>query len=673
MNIFIDSYSAANNYISYNKFKFTDIPLLSLKQYFLNSSENLYFLILSIFQILTYSKINILPSHWSPSGPFSTFIPLMLCYVIELINIIYQFIIETYKTYKFNFCNTITVINNRTNISYSIKINDICVGDLLLINKNSVIPVDGILYKIYDDEYAKISLSNLNGECDILCKEALCNIEEEIIDIDDIKILHIKDYPESIKLFNSIAIINNKKYKLDHRYFIPGGALNNGNKFILIVTEIGTKIRSYTSCENEKLFTSNKLDDYITNSLIYIFIPLLMIYTNSIVYLSYKNSNHSGIIYIIERLVQAWILLNGIVPFSAKILVTLNRNIQTFLKSNFLVEYLNPKAIDNFSKIDRIICDKTGTLTKNELLLTHLSYNGTIYNNFVKLNIPLKFLYKIVIGLHHQNNIFSTIEDQVICEKFVSIGTCIEINSNKIIVNRNYESIEVKLIKMRELEFDCIRKKSSVIFYVSNEKQYYIVTKGSINSIKNILKKDDIDAYNKIVNDYNKKYPYLRTIAFSIKKIEYDQSNNPIEYENMGNYDFLTILGIQDDLQDNCIDTINLLKKDNKKISICTGDRYETAIYISNKLNILNSLYTLDSCNFIDDINKRTFIFNSNDLHLAKTNYAKMMKFSYNLRYSNNFVAYSLIPRDKKLITNIFEGNNINTVAIGDGNNDIHA
>ena len=80
MNILIDTVSPVNNYISYNKFSFIDIPVISIQQYFLNCTENLYFLLLVILQLMTYSEINLLPAHWSPSGPFSTFIPLFLCY-----------------------------------------------------------------------------------------------------------------------------------------------------------------------------------------------------------------------------------------------------------------------------------------------------------------------------------------------------------------------------------------------------------------------------------------------------------------------------------------------------------------------------------------------------------------------------------------------------------------
>ena len=64
MNILIDTVSPVNNYISYNKFSFIDIPAISIQQYFLNCTENLYFLVLAILQLMTYSEINLLPAHW---------------------------------------------------------------------------------------------------------------------------------------------------------------------------------------------------------------------------------------------------------------------------------------------------------------------------------------------------------------------------------------------------------------------------------------------------------------------------------------------------------------------------------------------------------------------------------------------------------------------------------
>ena len=87
MKIYVESQGNYDNFISLNKFTFTQIPYLSVKNYFINSKENFYFLFLSILQLCTYSEINILPSHWSPSGPFTTFIPLFLCFLLEIVSI----------------------------------------------------------------------------------------------------------------------------------------------------------------------------------------------------------------------------------------------------------------------------------------------------------------------------------------------------------------------------------------------------------------------------------------------------------------------------------------------------------------------------------------------------------------------------------------------------------
>ena len=669
MNILIDTISPINNYVSYNKFRFIDIPLISIQQYFLNCTENVYFLLLSILQLMTYSEINLLPAHWSPSGPFSTFIPLLLCYIIELINIIYQYVTEFNKTYKFNYFNKINIIDSKKLTIKSKMFSDIAIGDLLIIKKNSIIPVDGVIFKVINDDYAKINLSNLNGESDIICKESLESIDSFCNGIHDIKIENIIDNSNSIKAFNATAFLNYKKYNIDHKYFTAGGSLNKGNDFILLVTQIGTQIRSYTSFDNEKIFSTNLLDLYISNSLIYIFIPMLLCYITSLTYLSVASGINFNLIYIIEKCIQSWILLNGIVPFSAKILIGVNRSVQCFLKKTDNVDYINPKAIDNFHQINTIICDKTGTLTKNELLLTHFSINNTILDNFETEKISFNFLYKIVLSLHHKNFIFNTSEDQIICEKFNSIGTCIEINKNEVTINKNYQSIKVIIINMQELEFDCERKKSSVIYHVPKEKKYYIVTKGSITAIESIIKSSDKSKFNNVVEQFNKKYPYLRTIAFAYRTIDYNPDKKPISYENSIQYNFISILGIQDELQDNCIRTVNKLLSNSKKISICTGDRYETALYIGNKLGICDRYHDMNTQ--INSKNDSTFIFSSHDIMNARSNYFLMKKFTNNLIKSNNFIAYSLIPKDKKFVTNIFEGHNVHTIAVGDGNNDV--
>jgi magnesium-transporting ATPase (P-type) len=665
----VDTKSPSNNYISYNKFNLFDIPKISIYKYFLESTENLYFLALSLFQLLTYDKINILPPYWSPSGPFSTLIPLLLCYLLEVINLLITYFTDLYKTYKYNYYKYAKFLRNN-NIETD-KLKNIKVGDLILIDTNEIVPVDAVLFSLDTKDYAHISLSNLNGECDIICKDPIINLHSGFSDNDydlNISISDVTEYSNSIKKFNARCNINDMNIKLNSNHFIPGGAINKGNCFILLVTQIGKNIRSYTSNKNEKLFKQNFIDNYITYSLTNYFIFLLALFTISI---TIQKNSDLNLFNMLKSFIQSWILLNGVVPFSAKIIVMLNRSIQSYLESNDSVDYILPNSLDNFHQIDRIICDKTGTITKNELLLTHLSYKNKIYIDDYE-TIPFHLLYNVVLSLHYKNEIYATEEDRIISDKILSLGTIIESNMSQVeITNNNYsgDKVKVDIIEMNKLEFDCNRKMSSVI-YKNNEK-YYIISKGSLSAIKEILAGESISDFEKDKKEYDIKYPYLRTIAIAMKEIQYSSFDNPTKYENEGDYYYLTILGIQDELQEDVINTVSNLVYNKKQISICTGDRYETAVYIGGELNILGNIVTLKSS--IEDIymNEYTFIFNSHDILLSISNADIMDKFTYLLINSNNFIGYSMIPKDKQFISNLFEMNKINIIAVGDGNNDI--
>src|SRR5438552_12841481 len=84
---------ACNNEIKRIKYNITVIPLLTIYKYFFWNYENIYFLILALFQL---STLWFLPTEWSPTGPFSTAIPLLMCIIMEIITDM----IKWYKDYK---------------------------------------------------------------------------------------------------------------------------------------------------------------------------------------------------------------------------------------------------------------------------------------------------------------------------------------------------------------------------------------------------------------------------------------------------------------------------------------------------------------------------------------------------------------------------------------------
>ena len=663
MNIVVNTITPKNNFISYNKFRFIDIPKISLYKYFIESSENMYFLALAAFQLLTYSGINILPEYWSPSGPFSTIIPLVMCYILELCSLCVTYFKDMYKTFIHNYCNYVPVLRNYK--LDKIKLKDITVGDLIVVSKDEVVPIDCILFSVDDSDYANISLANLNGECDILCREPLENKNTDYEKF-NMSITNIVNYPNSIKLFDADCYINGHLCKLTYLNFIPGGSINTGGTCVLLVTQIGTLIRSHTSNEIDKLYKSNFIDNYITHSLTNYFIPILAIYNILIVY---NNSSIINTFDILKTFIQSWILLNGIVPFSIKIIVMMNRNIQSYLNTTDLVEYSSPNSLDNFHQITRIMCDKTGTITKNELLLTHVSYNKVVYTDIYDI-IPFDLMSKVILGLHHKNKIYSTEEDKIISEKIVSLGTYMVSDKNIVEIHSAHTSIKMDILEMDKLSFDCVRKLSSVIYKDINN-DHFIITKGALSAIKPLIRVMDIYHFNLIHGEYNIEYPYLRTIAFCFKKIVYLSGKEPVEYEKDGEYTFLTILGIQDELQTNVVETVVQLQKSDKQISLCTGDRYETAIYIADTLNILNTTISLNKPLYSSNITDKTFVFNSHDIEVALSKYRDMQMFRIFLLNSHNCIGYSLIPKDKQFITNIFEGNGVNIISVGDGTNDI--
>ena len=93
------------------------------------------------------------------SGPFSTMIPLLLCYLLEVFNLLVTYFTDLYKTYKYNYRKYVKVLRNDSIEHICLK--NIKIGDILIVNTDEIIPVDTVLAFVDSNEYAEISLSNL--------------------------------------------------------------------------------------------------------------------------------------------------------------------------------------------------------------------------------------------------------------------------------------------------------------------------------------------------------------------------------------------------------------------------------------------------------------------------------------------------------------------------------
>jgi len=272
-------------------------PFMTIRRYF-SAYENLYFLILASVQL---STLGLIPTEWSPTGPYSTAIPLLLCLLVEIVGDCVQWISNWQHDRNEN--------NQQfTCIDGSIKRSgDLVVNDVIRLEKNQTSPINGIVIDC-GDKLCKVNRSLLNGES-----------------------------------------------KIHYTNFILAGYIIRSQYAFVSMTSA----RKFNSQDTKQ--KTSRIDSFVSEYMINISLYMLLfliIFVSVIKTFVTKGS-------IILFIVQNWILFNGLVPFSIKIYLILVRNLQCKLLDKIRVT--EPKIIDDVAKIDMIVTDKTGTLTKNVL------------------------------------------------------------------------------------------------------------------------------------------------------------------------------------------------------------------------------------------------------------------------------------------------------------------
>lgn len=669
-----------NNKLNRNQDYLIFLPFLSIKRYFFWNYENLYFLILSIFQLLTLGP---LPKEWSPTGAFSTVIPLIMCIIIEIIGDIVKWIKNWIVDNREN-NKLITCHNSRYNRKKKCK--DLRPGDVVRIYKDQIVPIDGILVET-TNSMGKISLSLLTGESTPYA------VKKTKYDLNEYKKVIIDNYyPNNFhNLEGKIILKNNKKINIDGSCFIVNGSIVQSEYLDIWVLRCGKDKKSYIKDTNNLNIKKSRLDDFIAYYLTNINIKLLAVLVFTMSYVKMYSKAFKIYTFIVLCL-QNWILFNGIIPFSVKIMLIFVRNIQSILINRTLIKINNTTLLDDINKINRIISDKTGTLTKNELEFSKIVQTDdyTIHDinnsNNNNLDINEDFLKCLGLCIHQYDGVFTTMEDKTIRCRYHFLNSKVFQKGNKIELILNNNNYKYKYIEINGLDFTYDRKMSSKIVKEVKNDNYYIFTKGSLDKISSRIITSDLKKLNRMDSDISKLNPDLRLLACAFRKLDFseledlltDSLNKSIFIDNLeSNLNLLGVIGIKDNLQDKVSNVIKKLEKDNISTSMCTGDRKITALAIGKEANIINNEeliidYDLPITNkHIKNIDQKTIVFSGNILNrLCET--SNRYTFEEFLCSSKNFIAYNLIPEHKKILTNILEKSNIKILTIGDGFNDIN-
>mgnify|MGYP004470074017 FL=1 len=457
---------------------------------------------------------------------------------------------EAFKKLQNSSSNTLFKVY-RNGIVELISINDVVVGDIVLLESGESVPADGKLI----NGNVSINESALTGEAKEVKKDVNNN-----------------------KLYRGTNVVNG-------RCKMVVEAVGNNTMYGKISLEIQEK--EPTSPLKTRLYGLAKIISKI--GYIGAFIVSISYLFNKIVIENNFNMNEIMatfsntkllINYLIYALTLSVTIIIVAVPEGLPMMITLvlSSNMKRMLKDNVLVR--KPTGIETSGSINYLLTDKTGTLTKGELEVTYfVSCDFKKYKN--ESEIKMSKIYDLVYESVILNN------DSII-------------SNNKVIGGNSTDKSLIRFLKIRkDYNKNIIRRehfnsssKYSTIYF--ND---YFLIKGASEKI--------LPKCNKYINSLGEEKVLTNKNIFTREIEKYTKNGMRVIMLAKGsnNKDDLCLIGfltLKDELRALAKEGIKLIKNAGIKIIMITGDALYTAKNIAAEVGIYN--------------NKEDVILDSNEL-----------------------------------------------------------
>ncbi|MGN1411381.1 MAG: calcium-translocating P-type ATPase, PMCA-type [Oscillospiraceae bacterium] len=448
-----------------------------------------------------------------------------------------------------------------------IPIDDIVVGDAIMLQSGDKIPADGIII----DGTIKVDQSVLNGEAKeakkIAIPEGWKDTETTTDFLNEYKVFRGSVVCSGNSVMQVTVVGDKSEYgkiakelqqndERDSPLKVKLSALANGiSKFGYIggvAIAVASLIQSIVSAGGFSLFFASGIGNVVTS--------------------------------ILNAVILAVIIIVMAVPEGLPLMIALvsAMNMSKMLKDNVLVRKVN--GIETAGSLNILFSDKTGTITKGKLEV--VTFIDGALNEVSKASEIKGELGKLTAVAIHNNT------DAVVTRDGDNIKVVGGNATEKAVLGFAVETVpDVKLTKVTSIPFNSTNKYSATqvkgdynytLIKGAPEKilqrcKYYFDEKGNKVEFKTAKQLDDK------INQFAERA--IRMLALAVSEDALGEDSLP----DGNNWILLGVLGIRDEVRPESVTAIKKVKEAGVQVVMITGDRKETAVAIARDAGLLTS------------------------------------------------------------------------------------
>lgn len=507
-----------------------------------------------------------------------------------------------------------------------LEINELVVGDLVIIQSGDKIPADGYLYQ----GELRVDNSALNGEAEECRKVAVSDF---------------KAYKE----LAMTADVTGDTFVDAHSLF-RGAVVFNGEG-IMEITKVGMKtmmgamaedmaddeVESPLKVKLAKLASQISMFGYIGS----VVIALALLAHKVVIAGGFADYFANGGVMVFKDVLEAIMLAVVIVVMAVPeglplmIAIVLMRNTAKMLQNNVLVR--KPIGIETAGSLNILFSDKTGTITKGELEVVEF-FDGNLKDSY-KDGSKIKEMMALCIGKN--------------------TGSMFDANGKVIGGNATDKALlnfltQAEMNKLEDLKVEKSQGFNSANKYSASQLSGKTVYKGAperllTKATKMLDENGNVVAIDKKkINDKIDRLAEraMRVLSFAYSESELIEDTLPDDLVMVG------FVGIRDDVRPEAKQAIKEVQNAGVQVVMITGDRKETAVAIAKEAGLLNS---------------------KSDVALTSEELNKMSDKEVKAILPNLKVIARALPTDKSRMVKLAQELNLVCGMTGDGVNDAPA